>query len=116
MAKVINVKEVIGHERAITYDDGDKVRDRICQLLDANEKFYVSFEGIEFLVCPFLSSAIGRLFDGRYTREKLKSSIRFKFTDEDDHILLKAAVDDAICYYKNPKRYRWARKMAGEGY
>ena len=114
--KVVNVKEVIGHESAITHDDGDKVRDRICQLLDANEKFYVSFEGIEFLVSPFLSSAIGRLFDGRYSRQKLKSSIRFKFTDKDDRILLKAAVDDAICYYKNPKRYWWARKIAEEYY
>jgi hypothetical protein len=53
---MINIKEIIGSQYAIAYDDGKKIFTIIKPQLEKNENICFDFEGIEVICPPFLNS------------------------------------------------------------
>ncbi len=109
----IRVFEIVGSGLCVASDDGQKVHDQIAIALRESRKLNISFHNVESLTSAFLNTAIGQLY-GDFLEEEIKASISVKDMSGDDLDLLKRVVDTAKLYFKDPDRFKKARKEALE--
>ena len=57
----ILVKEIVGSETAIAYDDGVKCLDLVLESLEKDGSVELDFQGVEFVITAFLNPVIGDL-------------------------------------------------------
>lgn len=106
MDKAITVKvvELIGSPLCISSDDGQKVFDKLKELLNAGKKVVISFERVDMLISLFLNVAIGQLY-GSFSEDEVKARVEVIGLSEEDMVLLKRVIDNAKRYFANSKSY-----------
>ncbi|MEE1230950.1 MAG: STAS-like domain-containing protein, partial [Phascolarctobacterium sp.] len=57
----ILVKDIVGSETAIAYDDGVKCLDLVLESLEKDGSVELDFQGVEFVITAFLNPVIGDL-------------------------------------------------------
>ena len=114
MAKPVTliVKDVIGCNLCISSKDGDKLYEKIKEILNDGGRVRLSFKGIDIIIAAFLNGAIGRLF-GIFDKKKIHESVRVRDIKEGDLLIIKAVADNAIRYYKDPARHKAILKEEG---
>ena len=59
----ILVKDIVGSETAIAYDDGVKCLDLVLESLEKDGSVELDFQGVEFVITAFLNPVIGDIID-----------------------------------------------------
>lgn len=59
--KEIMIKDYIGSDTAVSYDDGKRCQKDIAECLDKGEKVILNFLGISYVITAFLNPVIGDL-------------------------------------------------------
>ncbi|MBK5247300.1 MAG: STAS-like domain-containing protein [Peptostreptococcaceae bacterium] len=109
----IKVSELIGNQICISADDGQKVYNKIEQLVREGKQVTVSFANVTMLVSLFLNVAIGQLY-GSFDEQHIRNQLKVEGLAPDDMELLKRVVDNAKKYYPNKKAYDAAWKKESE--
>ena len=100
----ISMFETVGSPLCVASNDGQKVYDRIAEVLRANRSVILSFHNITTLTSAFLNAAIGQLY-GTFSEEKIRSLLTVEDMEQDDLALLKRVVDNAKLYFGNRRRF-----------
>lgn len=109
----VSVYQIVGSEICVSADDGNKVYNRIKDILSKKKKVILSFLNVTMLTSAFLNTAIGQLY-GQFSKEEIK--LYFSVTDLSklDLTLLKRVVDNAKNYYDNPDNAKRIEKTIKE--
>lgn len=78
---IINIKNEIKKNDAISADDGKLIFEKIKVLIDSQQSVTVDFEGIDLVLSTFLNPAIGQLY---YLYEKNIVNTFFNYINLDD--------------------------------
>lgn len=78
---IINIKNEIKKNDAISADDGKLIFEKIKMLIDSQQSVTVDFEGIDLVLSTFLNPAIGQLY---YLYEKNIVNTFFNYINLDD--------------------------------
>ena len=103
------LKDILQHDKAITYEDGEKVYALISQALTQEKKVILDFQGITIVIPAFLHAAIGELykdFDGDF----LNNHLTFINIEETNKALLDMTMELAQEYFSNPEAFERAVK------
>ena len=104
----IGLTSVIGGALCIASDDGQKVYEAIVAALEDGKQVCLSFKGVEDLTSAFLNSAVGQLY-GNYEEEFLRERMLPPLdASPEDLALLKAVVERAKDFFRNPEQHRQA--------
>lgn len=111
----IKVSELIGSPICISADDGQKVYNKIEQLIHVGKEVTVSFENVTMLISLFLNVAIGQLY-GSFNEQTIRNQLKVEGLAPDDMELLKRVVDNAKKYYPKKKTYdaAWEKESENE--
>ena len=101
------LKDILQHDTAITYEDGEKVYALIFQALTEEKK--VIFQGITLVIPAFLHAAIGELYKD-FNSDFLNSHLTFINIEETNKALLDMTMELAQEYFSNPEVFERAIK------
>lgn len=100
----VKVADLIGSPLGISSEDGQKVFEKVEQLVKDGKQVTISFENVTMLISLFLNVAIGQLY-GSFSEDAIRAQLRVEGLSSDDMELLKCVVDNAKKYYSNKKSY-----------
>ena len=100
----ISMFEVVGSPFCVASDDGQKVHKHLDAALRANQKVVLSFHNVTALTKPFLTAAIGELYE-TFSEEKICSLLKIEDAEPKDLALLDRVIRNAKLYFKDPQRY-----------
>jgi len=106
-AIAIVITEVIGDNLCIASEDAQKVYDRIAAAFKSSKSVILSFKDAEDLTWPFLSDAIGQLYES-FPYEQIQSSLSFVDITADDREFIEDVVYWKKRYLEDPQRFREA--------
>ena len=95
------LKDILQHDTAITYEDGEKVYALIFQALTEEKKVILDFQGITLVIPAFLHAAIG---------DFLNSHLTFINIEETNKALLDMTMELAQEYFSNLEVFERAIK------
>ncbi|MFO0700077.1 MAG: STAS-like domain-containing protein [Nitrospira sp.] len=107
----IALLEIVGSPLCVASEDGQKVHDRIAGAMREGKTVSVSFLNVTSLTSAFLNAAIGQLY-GEFGPDEIRNKIKVRDIQPDDRGLLKRVVDTAKEYFKDPDRFKKARRIA----
>lgn len=109
----IKIVEVAGSKFCTASEDGQRVYDRIAEVLRSGRAVRLSFKGAQDLTSAFLNSAVGQLYRGEFSEEELRARLLPPAdASQDDLALLKRVVDRAKEFFKEPERFKKAAQEA----
>ena len=100
----ISMFEIVGSPFCVASDDGQKVHKHLDAALRANQKIVLSFHNVTALTKPFLTAAIGELYE-TFSEEKIHALLKVEDIAPDDLALLDRVVRDVKLYFKDPQRF-----------
>lgn len=100
----IKVSDLIGSRLCISSEDGERVFEKIKDLISNDENVVVSFENVDMLISLFLNVAIGQLY-GALSENLIRERLEVEGLCDDDKELLKRVVENAKRYYSNKSSY-----------
>ena len=100
----ISMFEVVGGPLCVASSDGQKVYNRLADVLEVDRHVSLSFHKVTTLTAAFLNAAIGQLY-GTFSEEKIRSLLKVKDVESVDLALLKRVVGNAKLYFKDPQRF-----------
>ncbi len=100
----IKITDLIGNKLCISAEDGQKVYDKIEQLIRSEKNITISFNNVTMLISLFLNVAIGQLY-GSFGEDAIRNQLKVEGLSSDDMELLKHVVDNAKKYYSNQRSY-----------
>lgn len=100
----IKITDLIGNKLCISAEDGQKVYDKIEQLIRSEKNITISFNNVTMLISLFLNVAIGQLY-GSFGEDTIRNQLKVEGLSSDDMELLKHVVDNAKKYYSNQRSY-----------
>ena len=103
------LKDILQHDKAITYEDGEKVYALICQALTQEKKVILDFQGITIVIPAFLHASIGELykdFDGDF----LNNHLILKNIEATNKVLLDMVIKYTKQYIADPETFERAIK------
>ena len=103
------LKDILQHDKAITYEDGEKVYVLISQALTKEKKVILDFQGITLVIPAFLHAAIGELYKD-FNSDFLNSHLTFINIEETNKALLDMTMELAQEYFSNPEVFERAIK------
>ena len=103
------LKDILQHDTAITYEDGEKVYALIYQALTEKNKVFLDFQGITTMIPGFLHTAIGMLYSD-FDSDFLSSHLTFINIEETNKALLDMTIELAQEYFSNPEAFERAVK------
>ena len=103
------LKDILQHDTAITYEDGEKVYALIFQALTEEKKVILDFQGITLVIPAFLHAAIGELYKD-FDNDFLNSHLTFINIEETNKALLDMTKELAQEYFSNPEAFERAVK------
>ena len=103
------LKDILQHDTAITYEDGEKVYALIFQALTEEKKVILDFQGITLVIPAFLHAAIGELYKD-FDNDFLNSHLTFINIEETNKALLDMTMELAQEYFSNPEAFERAVK------
>ena len=107
----ISLLEIVGSPLCVASEDGQKVHDRIAGAMREGKMVSVSFLNVTSLTSAFLNAAIGQLY-GEFGSDEIRSKLKVRDIQPDDRGLLKRVVDTAKEYFKDPERFKKAKRVA----
>lgn len=106
--KTITLTEIAETSICVSSEDGEKVYQKICELLPLTNKVIISFKGVEDLTSAFLNTAIGQLYES-FSEEELKNKLKVDHNTSQENLrLLKRVVERAKEYYRDRKPFEEA--------
>lgn len=113
MSKTLSISllEIVGSPLCVASEDGQKVHDRIAGAMREGKAVVVSFLNVTSLTSAFLNAAIGQLY-GEFHSDKIREKLKVRDIQPDDRDLLKRVVDTAKEYFKDPGRFKRAKRVA----
>lgn len=111
----IKVADLVGSSLCISAEDGQKVFDKVEQLVKGGKQITISFENVTMMISLFLNVAIGQLYSS-FSEEAIRAQLKVEGLSNDDMELLKRVVDNAKKYYSNKKAYddAWLEEDSNE--
>ena len=103
------LKDILQHDTAITYEDGEKVYALIFQALTEEKKVILDFQGITLVIPAFLHAAIGELYKD-FNSDFLNSHLTFINIEETNKALLDMTMELAQEYFSNLEVFERAIK------
>ena len=103
------LKDILQHDTAITYEDGEKVYALIFQALTEEKKVILDFQGITLVIPAFLHAAIGELYKD-FDSDFLNRHLTFINIEETNKALLDMTKELAQEYFSNPEAFERAVK------
>jgi hypothetical protein len=103
------LKDILQHDTAITYEDGEKVYALIFQALTEEKKVILDFQGITLVIPAFLHAAIGELYKD-FDSDFLNSHLTFINIEETNKALLDMTMELAQEYFSNLEVFERAIK------
>ena len=103
------LKDILQHDTAITYEDGEKVYALIFQALTEEKKVILGFQGITLVIPAFLHAAIGELYKD-FDSDFLNNHLTFINIEETNKALLDMTMELAQEYFSNPEAFERAVK------
>ena len=103
------LKDILQHDTAITYEDGEKVYALIFQALTEEKKVILDFQGITLVIPAFLHAAIGELYKD-FDSDFLNSHLTFINIEETNKALLDMTMELAQEYFSNSEVFERAIK------
>ena len=100
----ISMFEIVGSPFCVATDDGQKVYKHLDAALRANQEVILSFHNITALTKPFLTAAIGELYE-TFSEEKIPSLLKIEDAEPKDLALLDRVIRNAKLYFKDPQRF-----------
>lgn len=103
------LKDILQHDKAITYEDGEKVYALISQALTQEKKVILDFQGITIVIPAFLHASIGELykdFDGDF----LNNHLILKNIEGTNKVLLDMVIKYTKQYIADPETFERAIK------
>ena len=103
------LKDILQHDKAITYEDGEKVYALICQALTKEKKVILDFQDITIVIPAFLHASIGELykdFDGDF----LNNHLILKNIEGTNKVLLDMVIKYTKQYIADPETFERAIK------
>lgn len=97
---VINVKEIISSDLAVTSVSGEALYKKIMLNLKEKVDTYIDFAGISLLTTAFLNSAIGQLYKD-YSREDLNKALHVLNLSDNDLKIFSMVTKRARDYFSN---------------
>jgi hypothetical protein len=111
----VSLFNIVGSGVCTASEDGQKVYDVTSSALRSGKSVCLSFDKVEDLTSAFLNSAVGKLY-GEFSEEEIKSKLSVSNASPDDIALLKRVINRAKEFFKDPERFRKAKKemLGGE--
>ena len=103
------LKDILQHDTAITYEDGEKVYALISQALTEEKKVILDFQGITLVIPAFLHAAIGELYKD-FDSDFLNNHLTFINIEETNKALLDMTMELAQEYFSNLEVFERAIK------
>ena len=103
------LKDILQHDKAITYEDGEKVYALISQALTEEKKVILDFQGITIVIPAFLHASVGELykdFDGDF----LNNHLILKNIEGTNKVLLDMVIKYTKQYIADPEAFERAIK------
>lgn len=89
----------------VSSEDGQRIYDKIINILNNGKIVHLSFKKVKLLTPTFLNSSIGPLY-GEFSEDYINNNIFIQDINEKDTELLKRVTDNAKIYFKNLKNDR----------
>lgn len=96
---VINIVSLIGSSMAVKQSDGEKVYDKIVNLLEREEQIELDFSGIDILLSIFLNNAIGKLYGTKYKTALEDGRVSVSHMSEQDLATLEIVKKRAVAFF-----------------
>ena len=103
------LKDILKHDTAITYEDGEKVYGLISQAFIEKKKVILDFQDITLVIPAFLHAAIGELYKD-FDSDFLNRHLTFINIEETNKALLDMTMELAQEYFSNPEAFERAVK------
>ena len=103
------LKDILQHDTAITYEDGEKVYALIFQALTEEKKVILDFQGITFVIPAFLHAAIGELYKN-FDSDFLNNHLILKNIEGTNKVLLDMVIKYTKQYIADPEAFERAIK------
>ena len=100
----ISMFEIVGSPFCVAPDDGQKVHKHLDAALRANQEVVLSFHNVTVLTTPFLTAAIGELYQ-TFSEEEIHALLKVEDIAPDDLALLDRVTRNAKLYFKDPQRF-----------
>lgn len=97
----INATKLAGSKFCVSCENGQELYQAIETALRCGKKAYVSFRDASEISSAFLESAIGKLYQGKFTKEELEEKLFIHDLSEDDKFILEMVIDRIEDYCKN---------------
>ena len=88
----------------VATDDGQKIHKHLDAAMKANQEVVLSFHNVTALTTPFLTAAIGELYD-TFSEEKIHALLKVEDIAPDDLAFLESVVRDVKLYFEDPQRF-----------
>lgn len=103
------LKDILQHDTAITYEDGEKVYALIFQALTEEKKVILDFQGITLVIPAFLHAAIGELYKD-FDSDFLNSHLILKNIEGTNKVILDMVIKYTKQYIADPEAFERAIK------
>lgn len=98
----MKIYEVIGSPAAVATEDGEKLYNRLLNILANNAVAVLDFHNIDALTSTFLNAAIGQLYN-KFDSPFLQTHLKVTNMSQEDMTLLNRVVERAKQYFKDKK-------------
>ena len=98
------LKDILQHDTAITYEDGEKVYALIFQALTEEKKVILDFQGITLVIPAFLHAAIGELYKD-FDSDFLNNYLILKNIEGTNKVLLDMVIKYTKQYIADPEAF-----------
>ena len=105
----LRLKNILQHDTAITYEDGEKVYALIFQALTEEKKVILDFQGITLVIPAFLHAAIGELYKN-FDSDFLNNHLILKNIEGTNKVLLDMVITYTKQYIADPETFERAIK------
>ena len=103
------LKDILQHDTAITYEDGEKVYALIFQALTEEKKVILDFQGITLVIPAFLHAAIGELYKD-FDTDFMNSHLILKNIEGTNKVILDMVIKYTKQYIADPEAFERAIK------
>jgi len=103
------LKDILQHDKAITYEDGEKVYALIFQALTEEKKVILDFQGITLVIPAFLHAAIGELYKD-FDSDFLNNYLILKNIEGTNKVILDMVIKYTKQYIADPEAFERAIK------
>ena len=106
----IKLTDTVGSNLCVSSEDGGAVFEKLQAALHTDRPIELDFSGIDMVISAFLNAAVGRLAEHRSIKQ-IHERITFKNLGDDDRELVDRVLENAVCFYEAPDRFREALEI-----